>query len=317
MNTHATFEQRLEQALELDPEASTLQALDERIARAIARVPDARAASRWSLRRASRPVLALVLLVILAGGAVAGSGFLSRVAESVPAFASAWERATPIGQSETVDGRTVTVVRAYADANLILVGMSLRDRSGEAAELGGFEVRVDGVGEAQGMGGPGHSSSFESARVLTFVTPLGVGDVVPITLVTRDPPATFRFEVPNSGGTTVEPDLRGDAAGVTATLERLTIAPTGVSGRVALAGEAIEMGDSWHPLGGIRSGGFDARMAMSQSYTADHPFVEFRTVEGSDVPSGTWTVTIDEIIGNEDGEQIRLAGPWVFEVPIP
>ncbi len=86
-------------------------------------------------------------------------------------------------------------------------------------------------------------------------------------------------------------------------------------------GEAIEMGDFWHPLGGIRSGDLDARMSMSRSYTADHPFVTFHTVEGSDVPSGTWTgtwtVTIDEIIGNEDGEQIRLAGPWVFEVPIP
>jgi len=88
MNTSATFERRLEQALMLDPQASTLGALDERIARAIARVPEARAA-RWSLRRASRPGLALVLVVVLAGGAVAGSGILSRVAGSVPAFAIA------------------------------------------------------------------------------------------------------------------------------------------------------------------------------------------------------------------------------------
>ena len=316
MNIEPTLERRLERALVLDPEASTLHALDQRIARAIARVPEVRT-SRWSLRRASRPGLAFVLLVVLAGGAVAGSGILSRVAETVPAFAMAWERATPIDQSKTVDGRTVTVERAYVDVNMILVGMTLRDRSGEPGGVGPFEVKVDGVGVAQGLGGPGDSNSVESAQVLTFATPVGVGDVVPITLVTKDPAATFRFEVPNSGGASVEPGLRAEAAGVIATLERLTIAPTGVSGRVALAGEAIEMGDSWHPLGGIRSGDFDARMSMSQSYTADHPFVTFHTVEGSESPSGTWSVTIDELVGYEDGEQIRLAGPWVFEVPIP
>ncbi len=316
MNTGSALERRLEQALELDPEASTLHALDQRIARAIARLPEVRA-SRWSLRRASRPGLAFVLFIVLAGGAVASSGFLSRVAESVPAFAIAWERATPIGQSETVDGRTVTVVRAYADANLILVGMSLRDRSGGAAELGGFEVRVDGVGEAQGMGGPGHSNSFESARVLTFATPVGVGDDVAITLVTRDPPATFRFEVPNSGGAMVEPGTRADAASVTATLERLSIAPTGISGRLALAGAPIEMGDSWIPLGSIRSSGAHSPITMSQSYTHDRPFAVFRTMEGSETPHGTWTIRIDELVGHEDGEQVRLAGPWVFEVAIP
>lgn len=315
MNTAATLERRLERALILDPESSTLQALDERIARAIARVPEART-SRWGLLRASRPGLALVLLIVLAGGAVAGSGILSRLVESVPAFAIAWERATPIDQSKMVEGRTVTVERAYVDANLILVGMTARDRSGEPAEVRLFQVQVDGVGIAQGLGGPGGSNSFESAQVLTFATPVGVGDVVPITLVTDDPPATFRFEVPNRGGASVEAGLRAEAAGVTATLERLTISATVVSGRLALAGGPIEMGDSWHPLGGVRSGNFDARMSMSQSYTADHPFVTFHTVEGSDVASGTWTITIDEIIGNKDGEQIRLAGPWVFEVPV-
>ncbi len=122
MNIEAAFEQRLVQALVLDPAASTLQALDERFVRAIARVPEVRA-SRWSLRRASRPGLAFMLLTVLAGGAVAGSGLMGRVAESVPAFASGWERATPIDQTKTVNGRTVTVVRAYVDANQILVGI--------------------------------------------------------------------------------------------------------------------------------------------------------------------------------------------------
>jgi hypothetical protein len=316
MNTATTFERRLEQALIIDPQVSTLGALDERMARAIARVPETRS-SRWSLRRASRPGLAFVLVVVLAGGAVAGSGILTRVAESVPAFAIAWERATPIDQSKTVDGRTVTVERAYVDANLILVGLTLRDRSGEPAEIGRFDVRVDGVGPAQGLGGPGDSNGFESAHMLTFATPVGVGGDVGITLVTRDPPATFRFEVPNSGGTSVEPGLRADAAGVTASLERLTIAATGVTGRVALAGGPIEMGDSWDPLGSISSADTEAGIAMTRSYTDDRPFAMFHTVEGSESPSGTWSVTIDELVGYEDGEQIRLAGPWVFEVPIP
>lgn len=82
MNTGSALERRLEEALTLDPEASTLHALDQRIARAIARVPEVRT-PRWSLRRASRTGLAFVLLVVLAGGAVAGSGILSLVATAV------------------------------------------------------------------------------------------------------------------------------------------------------------------------------------------------------------------------------------------
>ena len=81
MNTGSALERRLEEALTLDPEASTLHALDQRIARAIARVPEVRT-PRWSLRRASRTGL-FVLLVVLAGGAVAGRGILSLVATAV------------------------------------------------------------------------------------------------------------------------------------------------------------------------------------------------------------------------------------------
>ncbi|MBA3801032.1 MAG: DUF4179 domain-containing protein [Geodermatophilaceae bacterium] len=316
MNTATTFERRLEQALIIDPQVSTLRALDERIARAIARVPEARS-SRWSLRRASRPGLAFVLVVVLAGGAVAGSGILTRVAESVPAFAIAWERATPIDQSKTVDGRTVTVERAYVDANLILVGLTLRDRSGEPAEVGRVEVRVDGVGDAPDMLGVGDMNRVETAEVLTFQTPVGVGDDPGITLVVRDLPATFRFEVPNAGGRTVDPDLRTTASGVSVTLERLTISPTVISGRLALAGGPIEIGEAWGPFGSIVAGDTDTDISLVQPYTDDQPFVTFHTTEGSASPSGTWTIRIDEIVGHEDGEQIRLAGPWVFEVAIP
>ncbi len=321
MNTEAAFEQRMEQALLVDPQANTLWTLDERIARAIARVPEARAA-RWSLRRASRPGLALVLVVVLAGGAVAGSGILSRVAETVPAFAMAWERATPIDQSKTVGGRTVTLERAYVDANQILVGMTARDRSGEPADLGRVEVRVDGIGDALGLGGAGDSNQVETAHLLTFVTPAGVGDEVAITLVAStlvasDPPATFRFKVPNSGGRSIDPDLWANAAGVGVTLETLTLSPTAISGVLTLQGGPIEMGESWSPVGSVSRGDTNAAISMSHQDSDGHPFTTFRTVQGSDAPSGTWTVRIDEIMGHENGDRIRLAGPWVFEVPIP
>ncbi len=62
--------------------------------------------------------------------------------------------ATPIDQSKTVNGRTVTVERAYVDATVILVGVTLRDRSGEPAGVGQLEVHVDGVGVAQSLGDP-------------------------------------------------------------------------------------------------------------------------------------------------------------------
>ncbi|MBA3307447.1 MAG: hypothetical protein H0T04_02040 [Chloroflexi bacterium] len=316
MNIEAAFEQRLEQALLLDPAASTLQALDERIVRAIARVPEARA-SRWSLRRASRPGLAFMLLAVLAGGAVAGSGLMGRVAESVPAFASAWERATPIDQTKTVDGRTVTVVRAYVDANQILIGMTARDGGRELAELGRVEVRVDGFGEALGLGGVGDSNRVETAHLLTFVTPVGVGDEVGITLVAWDLPAIFRFDVPNAGGRTIDPELRAHAGGVIVTLQSLTISPTVISGRLEFEGRPIETGESWSPIGSVTSRGTDAGIVIVQPYTDDSRIVTFRTVTGSDAPAGTWTIKIDEIVGHEHGEQVRLAGPWVFEVPMP
>lgn len=319
MNDHGmTLEQRLERALAPDPQARTLAVLDERVGQAIIRAPQGHA-SRWGMRKArhsTRPGLAFALLVGLAGAAVAGTGILDRLADSSPAFAVAWERATRIHQTRSSDDRAITVERVYVDANQILVGMTARDRSGEVADLGRVELRIDGVGQARGLIGGGDTSGFETAEVLTFATPVGMGDEVPITLTSSSPPATFRFSVPNSGGRTVAPDAQADAAGVSVTLRRLTVSPTAISGDLAFVGSPIETGEAWSPVGWIGFGETRSNIAIVQPATDDGRVVTVRTVVGHEDPVGTWTVRIDEIVGHRNGEQIRLTGPWVFEVTI-
>jgi len=58
-------------------------------------------------------------------------------------------------------------------------------------------------------------------------------------------------------------------------------------------------------------------IAWSSSGTSDTE-LRMGTAEGTDAPSGTWTITVTELVGvRPDLSQIRLQGPWAFTVEVP
>ena len=73
----------------------------------------------------------------------------------------------------------------------------------------------------------------------------------------------------------------------------------------------------WAPVGSIRHGKDQFSIAWSSSGASDTE-LRMGTAEGTDAASGTWTITVTELVGERpDQSQVRLQGPWVFTVEVP
>lgn len=323
------LEKRLAHVLALDPDPATMAAVDARVARAINEAATKQQFARpWPARLATRPALAFVLLLVVAGATVAGTGIVGRLGESAPAFRTAWERSTPVGVSQTVNGHTVTVERAYADANQILLGVTVASSSAPPADMQRVRLFVDGSELlAVQLTGIGASNREGTAEILTFATPADAGAQLDLTLtvptLVRDStsvpgPWTLRFSLANAGGRRLEPGLRSESGGVTIILEHLTVAPTTVSGRLRLAGGPIESGDGWGPVGSVIHGETNAFTSVRPERDDYGVLTFYAAVRANDELSGSWTLRLDEIVGwDASGEhQVRLAGPWVFDLTV-
>jgi len=127
MTTTNDVEARLTQALSFEPAADGLRWLDQRVAQIAARqaVPVGHAAQ--GRRLVLRPLLVLAAFVLLTGAVAAALGLLDRVIQSSGqgGWHVAWENAERLDLSTTADGVTITVERAYADLNQVLVGFTV------------------------------------------------------------------------------------------------------------------------------------------------------------------------------------------------
>ena len=88
---------------------------------------------------AVRPLAVLAAFVLLTGAVGAALNLLDRTVESsgTPGWQTAWNRAQNLGIAETDAGVTITVERAYADRNQVLVGFT----------VAGLEPPVSGTAE--------------------------------------------------------------------------------------------------------------------------------------------------------------------------
>jgi hypothetical protein len=138
MTTREEIETRLLRAVEVTPSEDGLRWLDQRVAQ-IATRPIAAARSGAARRRFSLRPLALVAAFVLLTGAVAAAlGLLDRIIESsgAPGWRTAWDQAEQLDLSTTDAGVTITLERAYADVNQVLVGFTV---AGLEAPLSGTE----------------------------------------------------------------------------------------------------------------------------------------------------------------------------------
>ncbi len=283
-----------------------------------------------------------------------------------PAAGDVWGRGDPglasvaqaglvraLSLSDTHDGATLTLERAYADANRIVIGYSLRvpeafgDYGGISADMqvtpltdsaGRWYSRTGSGGFADGRGAfYAYVVSFDAAPLppgvqeatfdLTFPEVTGIPKGTSKTEVLARGPWRFHFTVPVQPGRVVDQPQAIAAAGSTVRLERVVITPSLT--RVWVRITPPDGDSSWHWLpivdldgpGYVSGGPRGSHEVPPGSGLFDHLFL---TPPG---PSGSrWVVNVSELVGMkppptltpaERPQQRRLAGPWVFPFVIP
>lgn len=226
-------------------------------------------ATRQSRVRLALPrwqMTALLAVVLLGGAGYALAPLLTRLFDDAAAFdhsirhisqANLWQ---PIDQSQTIDGFTVTVRRAYADANRVIIAYTIE----MPPEYGPFDITARemrlttadgtelpwpqyGVGYVFGDSNIGSMYSFDAAAIqgapaeltlhLTMRDVMAVRKDTPLpepgtTMVDRLPhitipgPFEFDFTVPFIAGRVAELNQTVTANGVPLTLERVVVTPS-------------------------------------------------------------------------------------------
>lgn len=344
------LEASLEKAFDADPTPAQLAAIDRRVAAAV-KTP------RRPTRRLGRPgrrwgsvLLAAAALVVLVGFVGARATLVSMYPIATQGSNPlAWERSTKLGISQVHDGYKVTLDAAYADAAQTMLAISIVDTAtGRESQVGfGRLDLTDEAGRTYQMteGGSQPVGSSSSVNMVWFQTPgdgvlsgthhfvltmpdIGVRAVTPPFstlpggLSMGDPwgsaagPWRFEFDLAIAPGTRLSPASTATVDGVTVTLGSVLVAPTTV--RLQFRCDGLpDSGSGWAPVGAVVHNG--AQLAIGTSWGSLDPktWQTTTTETGTDNASGSWTVRIDELVGESPQGQIRLEGPWELQFEAP
>lgn len=354
MSTTEEIETRLRQAMTVTPSEDALQWLDQRVGQAIARpVTEMPAIHRLGLpgkRMVLRPLALVAAFVVFAGTVVGAMGLIERTIQSSPSWRIAWDRAEIVGISQTDAGYTLTLERAYADVNQVMVFVSveglnapasgdfgrtgiawaanLRGPSGQiprwSTGMGAIETDLSAIVQAWGP-----AEAVGGAYELT-ITCLEVGGLTDNVLCVEPTGMwRFRFSLPKPSGTVVPTDVSDTQRGGTVSLSELRVSPTMINGTIALTlpGTAIT---SWWPGTGskLRHGDTsydigDGGMPVTpgpQTSGLKYP-IQLEIQGGLDDASGAWTIEIPEVryvTGVGDPETaVTVKGPWKLVLDVP
>jgi hypothetical protein len=204
MTTRDQIETRLLRAVAFEPSEDGLRWLDQRVAQIAARPVAIPRRGLFIPRLILRPLLLLAALLLLAGAVVAGMGLIERLVEYAPGWRTGWDRAERLDLKQTDAGITITLERAYADLNQVLVGFTVEGLqaaplSGDGepadlqwvAELRDPTGRTDNQWATSALGSPGVETNL-SAVVHTWL-----GAVAPVAGTWE---LTFTSVGYNSGG---------------------------------------------------------------------------------------------------------------------
>jgi hypothetical protein len=291
MTTSNEIETRLLRAVAFEPSEDGLRWLDQRVAQTVAR-PVALPRRGFAIPRfILRPVLVLAALLLLAGAVAGGMGLLDRLFESagMPGWHTAWDRAERLDLTQTDAGVTITLERAYADLNMVLVGFTVAGLEpapeGEAAKIEWRAELRDPAGRSLEQWATSLSGSAIADPNLSAVGNVWEGSVAPMagtweltfsSVGSRsggfvsgecdasntdpacvNPPANamvdgtwrFTFKLPAPAGTVVTPNVSVAESGATLTLTQLRITPTMVTSRIAMRVDGSTVAD-WSPVNG-------------------------------------------------------------------
>jgi hypothetical protein len=245
---------------------------------------------------------------------------------------------------------TITLERAYADMNQVVVflnvagpltaepgslvdlGMALIDSSGDhpvEVGFGGVETDLAAVVRAW-------DSHVEAAG--TYVLEVGSIQAIPGGPFTELPAAIegawrFEFELPEPVGSAIQPGVDATVGDATVTLAEARFSPSMIRGVMYLTVDGAPAPVWSAQIESVRhddelvSTDTDANFYATPIRDPAATGVDFRTGFGTDVPSGTWEITISEIqfpelAVSEDGSEVdfdaaTLQGPWTLTFMVP
>lgn len=185
MTMHDEIEIRLLRAVEVAPSEDGLRRLDQRVARAVAQPMAIPYRGLRTRRLFLRPLALLAAFVVLTGAVVGGMGLLDQIFESsgMPGWRTAWDRAERLDLKQTDAGITITLERAYADLNQVLVGFTVEgleapiSSNGPRAPLNWIAELRDPTGQSSNVWassgtGMGRDETHLSAIVQTWEGPV-------------------------------------------------------------------------------------------------------------------------------------------------
>jgi hypothetical protein len=336
------FEVQLGRALAWQPSERSLARLDARVADALAR----RRVRRWS-----RPLLLVAAAIALMGAAISLT-LVQQAASLIPGHKVAYDRGSVLNFSRSVDGYKVVLERAYLDPNQLVLAFSVP----QVGSVGPIVPRADVV-DSEGRhyldfaGGDVTDETFGSGTIMAFDAPPGVTGTVHLSVmvpflmtlrtvppdVVPEQPLTYQFDLAVQPSRTVTVDQPVEVGDRSVTLRWLRFSATAVRLRldVDLTGLVTDDHPTWtfdatlrRPDGSSEALSWEAlppdwtgqsKEALGAMLDAMDGSVRiYQTRSGTDDASGTWTVTVNRLIGfDRNGGTTEVRGPWVFTVKVP
>lgn len=344
------LERDLRLALAWQPPATVATLMDQRVARAGATM--ARPGRRLWPRRHRRLVLLVAAALTLMGASVTLS-LLQQAAQLMPGWRVAYDQAEILNLSQTANGYTVTLERGYVDPNQLVLGFVVTGPNGQTRAVPrGTVTDAQGRSFLDTAGGDIQAELQNSAATISsYQVPPGVGsevtltatfaELMPVTVENVAAPTgpwVFHFTLPVHPATVVEPMQTVEAAGVPITLHRMQASATTVRVQLDLdlARVRTAQWSRWSMEGSLRRGGGpsqdltwgalppewtgqpkDQIQAMIDESEAGSVMMR-QTFTGASAPAGTWTLTVDRLIGSDgQGATTVVPGRWVFTVQLP
>lgn len=263
---------------------------------------------------------------------------------------TAWNRAAVLGISQTIDGYRVTIQRAYADPNQLMLAISLDDldrRGWTQVAAMGVDVTDEQGRSFEGSIGTSSPDGSSAAANLAWLTPpagltpgqhtlhvsvpsISVRDSTtpppdePSGVLNRGDswnpwhevagPWTFTIPLDVAAGSVARLDSAARVGGTEVRLTQVTVSPSSVNATIGVTDGG--RGEPWAPIGQFEHAGRVYPIALSSNGGGDGA-ITLQALDGTTSASGDWTLRIDELVGDDGTQQVRLTGPWEITFSMP